>query len=36
MFRGIIALALALLLMGPATAVQRTQFDHLTTGYELQ
>src|SRR5947199_10072927 len=30
------ALVLPLWSMAPATAVQRTQFDHLTTGYELQ
>src|SRR6202049_3665570 len=30
------ALALASLFASPAAAVQRTQFDHLTTGYQLQ
>lgn len=34
--KAIAALALAVLLAVPAAAVQRTQFDHLTTGYELQ
>src|SRR5882762_7620500 len=32
----IAALTLALLFTSPAMAVQLTQFDHLTTGYELQ
>jgi hypothetical protein len=32
----IVALALAWFFTAPAAAVQRTQFDHLTTGYELQ
>jgi hypothetical protein len=37
MFRGIVtALLLALWFSPPASAVQRTLFDHLTTGYELQ
>ena len=37
MFRGIITALVLALLIGPhAGAVQRTQFDHLTTGYELQ
>ena len=30
------ALVLALWFAAPAAAVQRTQFDHLTTGYELR
>src|SRR5882762_10328267 len=34
--RTMAALALAVLFAAPAAAVQRTQFDHLTTGYELQ
>jgi len=36
--RALAAALLVLLIFGaqPATAVQRTQFDHLTTGYELQ
>src|SRR4051794_17964239 len=32
----VLALALAVLVPPPVSAVQRTQFDHLTTGYELQ
>lgn len=34
--RASLALALWLCLLAPATAVQRTGFDHLTTGFELQ